>query len=108
MKYPYRCSDNHEWDVIKSVKDIDNVENCERCGKIGVRYIANTYFYGASDWDKTEFNPGLGQITRNRKHRDQIAKQRGLEEVGTEPVENIHKHADSVNEYNRNSSWDKT
>lgn len=92
MIYPYRCEHNHEFEVTKSVRFIDDPENCPTCGKIGVRYISRTHFFGASDWDTKEFNRGLGIVTRNKKHRDREAKARGLIEIGNE---NIDKFMDS-------------
>lgn len=49
-----------------------------------MRLISRTHFYGASDWDDVQFNPGLGVVTKNAKHRAQIAKERGLTEIGNE------------------------
>jgi putative FmdB family regulatory protein len=86
--YPYRCpSCSKEFEVVKSVRDIDVVEYCPQCADIGVRYISRTSFFGASDWDKQEYNVGLGCVTKNSKHRDKIAKERGLVEIGNEDCE---------------------
>jgi len=41
--------------------------------------------------EDAEFNPGLGCITRNKKHRAEIAKSRGLEEIGNENPDKIEK-----------------
>lgn len=85
--YPYQCTSNDcgkEFDVVKTVSEIDNPEYCDKCGSKGERFIGRTHFYGASDWDKAEFNPGLGCVTRNSKHRAEVAKRLGLQEVGND------------------------
>lgn len=86
---------------------IDEAENCIICGKIGTRYISRTHFYGASDWDKTEFNPGLGVVTRNSKHRDRIAKQRGLVEIGSENFDKFSDSQDKKLEADNNARHEK-
>lgn len=91
MFYPYRCPKcENLFEIIKSVADIDREEFCEKCGTISERYISRTHFFGASDWHGDEFNPGLGCVVKNNQHKKQILKARGLEEIGSEPTENIH------------------
>lgn len=85
--YPYKCSNNDcgvEFDVVKSVAEIDQIEHCDKCGATGNRFIGRTHFYGASDWDKAEYNPGLGCVVRNASHRREVAKRLGVEEVGND------------------------
>lgn len=108
MIYPYRCMEcAFSFEVIKSVKDIDNQEYCPQCKAEGKRYITPPHLYGISDWDKAEFNPGLGCVIKNSKHRKQVAKQMGVEEVGSEPIEKIHKHFDDMREKKRDLEWEK-
>lgn len=89
--YPYKCEAGHDWDVIKRVAEMRDPENCPECGELGKRYISRTYFYGASDWDNAEYCPALGQNVRSNKHRQQLARERGLEEVGNENMDKIAK-----------------
>jgi putative FmdB family regulatory protein len=99
--YPYRCpSCSKEFEVVKSVKDINVIEYCPQCADAGDRYIAQTHFYGASDWDRQEYNHGLGCVTKNSKHRDQIAKERGLIEIGNEDCEKTMASQDKKLEQN--------
>ena len=44
-------------------------------------------------------------IIKNSKHRKDEARARGLEEVGNEPVEKIHKHFERVREEKREQAW---
>jgi putative FmdB family regulatory protein len=90
MNYPYKCTScNNHWEVIKSVKDIDLPAFCPVCQRVGKRYIARTHFYGAGDWDKAQYCPGLGTVVKSESHRQKIAKSRGLEAVGNEDLNKI-------------------
>jgi hypothetical protein len=42
---------------------------------------------------------------RNGQHRKELAKRHGMEEVGNESVEKIHKHYDSERERRSDESW---
>jgi putative FmdB family regulatory protein len=85
--YPYKCTTcPHHFDVAKSVRQIDDPETCPKCQSDSKRYLVAVNFNGASDWDKAEYNPGLGCIVKNTKHRERIAKARGLIELGNEDV----------------------
>jgi len=86
MNYPYVCKAcKNEWDVSKRLKDIDNIELCPICKEEGKRVLAAGYFTNEKVED-AEFCPALGQVVKSKKHRLQIAKDRGLEEVGNENV----------------------
>lgn len=107
MRYPYRCSGcAFEFDVIKSVSIIDNVETCEKCSSVATRFIARTHFYGAKVED-AEFNPGLGCITKDRKHRARIARDRGLIEIGNEDAEKTTDTFERDRERRLDKEWDK-
>lgn len=93
--YPYRCENGHETEIVKAMSEIDRAEVCEHCAAPAERYISRTHFYGAGDWNRPEFNPGLGCITKSWKHARQIAKSRGLEEVGTTSTDQIHHEAEA-------------
>lgn len=97
MIYPYACHIcNTETEVTKSVKDIDNVERCEKCNAVMERFIAKSqHFYGASDWDSAHYNPAFGKVMKSNTEVRKEAKRLGMEEVGNEPVERIHKKFDS-------------
>jgi hypothetical protein len=79
-----------------------NSPQCKWCGSIDtalpeIRDLSDgsdIHLMGISDWDNTEYNPGLGCVTRSRKHREQIAKERGLVEVGNEDVERVSQMQD--------------
>jgi putative FmdB family regulatory protein len=88
--YPYKCTScPHHFDVVKTVRQIDDPETCPKCQSDSKRYLVAVNFNGASDWDKAEFNAGLGCVVKNAKHRERIAKERGLIEVGNEDVSKV-------------------
>lgn len=89
--YEYQCiTCKHDFDIIKSISMLDDPEACPKCSsKETERHISRTHFYGASDWDKAQYNPGLGVVTKNAKHAARIAKDRGLIEVGNEPLAKV-------------------
>lgn len=103
--YPYQCEQGHRWEVVKSIADIDAPEACPECSSVGSRYIGRTWFYGASDWDKAHFNVGLGCECRSHKHALQIAKSRGLEEVGNTKPDTIHEHGERTRKDKWERSW---
>ena len=108
--YPYQCDDcNTEFEVAKRVSQIDELEHCPQCdGEITQRLIAKQQsFSGADQWDCMAYDHAFGQVVKNNAHRRRLAKERGLEEVGTEPPEKIHKHYESQLEKQLSDSWDK-
>jgi len=94
--YPYECNScKHEFEVTKTVKNIDLEEKCSKCDSIATRYIAYTQsFSGEKDWNQLEWNPAFGKALTPRQAAKE-AKRQGLIELGTEPIENIHKHHDA-------------
>jgi hypothetical protein len=84
---------------------------CPKCqASDNHRFIAGTrFFIGASDWDKAEYNPALGCVTRNAQHRRQIARDRGVEEIGNDygSVDKIHKHFESAKAEELRRSWER-
>lgn len=104
MIYAYRCKNDHRWEVIKPVAAIDDPEYCDSCKEKGERYITRTYFYGAKVED-AQWCPAMGCVVRDSKHRRQLAKTRKLIEVGSEPVESIHKHMDATLKKKLDDRW---
>ena len=108
MIYPYRCDAcDHEFEVIKSYKDIENPEACEKCEKCATRYIAlSQSFSGEADWDTAHYSQALGKVVRNNADARKQAKAAGMEEMGTEPVDKIHKHYDKMRADKAQASYD--
>ena len=109
MRYPYECPNcQHDFEVIKSVREIDSPEHCPKCEQIATRYIAQSqYFYGASDWDTAHYNPCLGKSFKSHKDATKYARKMGFDEIGNENVEKIHKKYDADRERSQQAKWDK-
>ena len=91
MIYDYECEKcENLFEIESSMKDYSPPYNCPTCGNVGLRkFTCKTEFYGAKIED-AEFNHGLGCITKSKKHRDELAKSRGLIEIGTECPNKIY------------------
>ena len=108
MPPTYDWSDGvHDWSVITTVSERDNPSACPECGKPGIRQLTLPCPVSptAGDWNRQEFNHGLGCYTKSWKDARQIAKRRGLEEVGNEPTESLHKTAESRRAEIRAQRW---
>lgn len=83
--YPYKCpACGKPQDIIKKMADIDNLEDCIDCRTAMEpkhRLVTGGDFLYAAVED-SEYNVGLGCVTHGRKHRAQLAKDRGMEEIG--------------------------
>lgn len=106
MIYPYKCACDHEFQIICRVADYQREPECPKCGFKARRVFTPHEVMGADDWNNTEYNPGLGKVTRNRKDARQIAKRMGLEEVGNEKPKSIHKEFDQKRADRRQARWD--
>lgn len=96
MIYPYACKlCNHQFEVIKSVRDIDNPEACAECGSEDTeRRIAMDQSFSkiaAADWDRARYSPALGKVVKNDAEERKIAKSKGMIEVGNEDIGKIEK-----------------
>lgn len=109
MTYAYRCGGcSHQFDVIKSVKDMERPEKCARCGTEATReFVPRRTFLNKTAVQHAEYNPGLGCVVNNSYHRSEICKARGLEEIGSEPVENLHKTYEKKRKEMRQEAWAK-
>ncbi len=86
MTYEYQCIKcDLTFDVAKSHKEMDTNEFCEQCGAPAdrVKFPRNVYFSGTSV-EHAEYNPGLGQVVKNKYHREELAKRKNLVEVGND------------------------
>ncbi len=107
--YDYFCEKcDLEAEVIESIKEYTGHWTCTSCGNPGRRIYkyCKFNFIGAKVED-AEFNPGLGQITKSKRHREELAKRMGAVEVGSEKPEKIHKHFDKAREEKSKKSWDE-
>jgi len=92
--YEYLCEPCvHRWDVIKRMADSQTAEACPECGVPGHKLPSRFGFTGAGDWNRQEFNHGLGCVA-TPKQAEKIAAERGLIPIGNESPEKLHAKSD--------------
>lgn len=92
MIYTYYCGDcKSTTEIQKPMVDINRPEYCHACECIMSRQLsAKIGFRGEKvSENQTYFNHALGCEVRNDKHAREIAKSRGLIEVGNESQNHI-------------------
>lgn len=106
--YEFACDDCRQFfEVTKPMSESGTPENCRTCGRLAekVPSLTNIDKTAAGSWNQQSFNPGLGCWTESTKHAEQIAKSRGLEPIGDEPVEKLHKRAETEKKDIRAKRW---
>lgn len=86
MTYVYKClSCGHRFDVIKSVKDINVAETCPVCGEFAERkFFPDRIHLSKTAVTHAEYNPGLGTVVKNARHKSDLLKEKGMVEVGND------------------------
>ena len=109
MTYEYLCEEcGVLTDVIKSVADLDRREECEHCeGTLSRQFNFNVHFVG-SGVESAEYNPGLGAVTKSKYHRSELAKRKGVVEVGSDfgTSNKMQAHYDGERARKRAKSWE--
>lgn len=105
--YEYRCKAGHNFDVVKRISELDRDERCD-CGEGADRQVTlpAPVSVTAGDWNRVSYNPGLGQWTKSWKHGREVAKSKGLVEVGDTPMETVHKDAERTRADRYKARWD--
>lgn len=110
MIYGYKCiSCRKVFDVIKSVRDIDVNEFCPSCDSPAEReFVPQKVFFSGTKVEDAEFNHGLGAVTKSKKHREELAKRKGLVEVGNDfkSGDSMQTEFDKKREEKRKKEWD--
>jgi putative FmdB family regulatory protein len=106
--YPYQCLECAKFhDVIKPMSECAKVEHCPTCKSEMERIFTPLHFIGTSV-ENAEYNPGLGKVTKSKKHRAELAKQMGVHEIGNDykSPEDIGKKFDQDREKKLEKSWE--
>lgn len=110
MIYEYLCDNvncNKRFDVVKPAKESRNAERCPKCEANATRqFTSNIQIVGASVID-AEYYHAFGKVVKNKRHRKDLMKRHGVEEVGNEKPETIHKHFDKTRATKREKNWEK-
>lgn len=106
--YIMTCSKcDKEFEHFESIMTFEGKAPCPTCKNVSNEqvYTGAVHFLGASV-ESAEYNPGLGQIVKNSKHRKEIAKQKGLIEVGTEKPDQMRRHFEKERQDKLKKRWD--
>lgn len=105
--YEYNCEKcDQEYEVLKSIKEYKKDDPCPLCGNIGERILSSQIYFTGTKIEDAEYNPGLGVITKSKKHRDELVKRKNLVEIGNENPETVHRLHDKAREEKRKKSWE--
>lgn len=95
--YDYDCEKcDKPYDVVRSITEYDKngpIDECPQCGNIGNRVFSVTTFLGEKV-ESSEYNHGLGCVVKNKKHREEICKKKGLVEIGNEKPSQVRKNTE--------------
>ena len=93
MLYPYHCIKcGQDIEIVKSMHESGREELCPICEIILERIWTAPQVIGASV-ENAEYNPGLGKVVKNKKHREELCKKMGVVEIG-----NDYKTPDKIHE----------
>jgi putative FmdB family regulatory protein len=111
MIYEYRCEPcAHAFDVVKPVADMERDERCPRCEASARRqFVPSRVFFAGTSVQNAEYNPGLGCVVKNKAHREELARRRGLVEIGNDyqSPDSIHKKFDQAREEKREQVYEQ-
>ena len=108
MIYQYCCTKcQHVFDVTKMVKDLNVNEFCIKCESPAERQFTPHIHIMGARVEHAEYNPAFGQVVKGKAHRAELAKRKGMIEIGNEKPETIHKHFDDGRAEKVNKSWEK-
>lgn len=107
--YRYECDDCQIInDIVKPMSESSREEKCDKCSTILRRIYTSFHVIGASV-ENAEYNPGLGCVVKNKKHREEIAKRKGLVEVGNDfgSGSKMQKHYETQKKKELAEAWNK-
>lgn len=84
MIYEFGCSHcGNKFEVWKPMSEFTREAVCD-CGGTAMLIIHAPIGFINARVEHAEYNPGLGCVVKNRTHRAELARQRGLVEVGND------------------------
>lgn len=95
MTFEYYCKDcTIITEHIGKIGQAPEYVSCTMCGKKANRQFSIPQLIGTSV-ETPQYNPAFGQIVKNSKHAKELAKKRGMVEIGNEPVDKMLKSQDA-------------
>lgn len=107
--YDYSCVKcDLDFEKFNSITQHKPQEPCPQCGNDAPQDLSRCrpMHTGASVKDAYKC-PALGQIVKSDSHRKELASKLGVEEIGNEKPDSLHKHFDSARERKLKKSWDE-
>lgn len=85
MNYPYHCPKcEYSLEIIKRLNQLDQTEPCMRCGTPMERRVSPQIAFKDTGVQEAYYHPALGVVVKGDQHAKQLARERGLIEVGNE------------------------
>lgn len=84
-------------------------ETCPKCGEFAVRqFVPSKLYINGAKVTHPEFNPGLGCVVRNKRHKEDLMKAKGVVEVGNDfkSGEKMNQHFDAARAEKHRKGWD--
>ncbi len=64
---------------------MENTEWCPTCDNPAIRqFVPKKLHIKGASVEHAEYNPGLGAVVKNKKHREELCKRNGVVEVGND------------------------
>lgn len=105
--YPYECqSCHHHFEVAKPLLEIDLDELCTECDSTETKRLIALSAIEKSSAVQPYYEPALGCVINSKSHKQQILKERGLEELGNTSPESMYKDLEVPREKRIEKSWD--
>lgn len=107
--YDYHCAKcDCGFEIIKYMSEHQRFEKCPSCGNLAPQDFSRCKVHlTGTKIENAEYNPGLGKVTKSKRHREELAKQMGAVEVGNEKPDTIHKHFDSERQHKMKRNWEE-
>lgn len=107
MIYEYECKEHGQFEVYKPMDEAGTPEVCPTCQAPAKRLWFNRGGFFGEKVEHPEWNPALGCVVKNGKHRAEVAASKGLVEIGNEKPDTVHKEMTQLNESRRNKRYEE-
>jgi hypothetical protein len=94
--------------MIRGVSERDDPAQCSECQVLADRKFSPIVYFNNTSVENAEYNPGLGQVVKNRHHKKELCKKLGVQEVGNDfkSSKTMQTHYDTVREDKLEKRWE--
>lgn len=106
MVYEYNCTTcDISVEVTKPMEDHRRIEICHSCGGQMVSIVTGGrgFSYKKNEWP--EYNPAFGRVVKNSSERKNLAREKGLIEVGSEDIIKLGDKMDKDKKDKADKEW---